>query len=274
MLLREPRQHAAALRQQYLRAPPIRRRVEPGQFDRAGKAQPRIHRRRDKFAVGIGGRDARHDLRVADHQVIAALGFERHPVAERRGERLRIGAGADDRPIGRLVAAVGRDCREPLSIEAKAECPRRHDLAALAPEQFDKRRHQPERIARMAVLAHEEAAHILARQARFELAQFVGVEFVDLDAVVAPQCPGEAVFRQRFGRAVDIKMPALMHESVGARHLRQFAHERHGRPDQGPHRARLRPDLLRRRRAHKSHEIGQDLWQIAPAQRQGPERVH
>src|SRR5438270_292818 len=93
----------------------------------------------------------------------------------------------------------------------------------------------------MAVLAHEEAAHIRARQARFELAQFVGVEFIDLDAIVAPQCPGEAVFRQRFGRAVDIKMPALMHESVGAGHLRQFAHERHGRPDQGPHRRPLSP---------------------------------
>ena len=46
----------------------------------------------------------------------------------------------------------------------------------------------------MAVLADQQAAHIVARQSRFELAQFVGVEFVDLDPVLAPQCPGEPSF--------------------------------------------------------------------------------
>ena len=68
----------------------------------------------------------------------------------------------------------------------------RHELAARAREMLDKALDQRERVRGMAVLAHEQAAHIVARQSRFELAQFIGVEFVDLDPVLAPQSPGEA----------------------------------------------------------------------------------
>ena len=98
---------------QDMRAAPVGRRLEPGQLDRAGEAQPQLHRGRDEFAVGVGGRDARHRLGVADHQVIAALGFERHLVAERGGERLRPGAGADDRGVGRQLAGIGADRGQP-----------------------------------------------------------------------------------------------------------------------------------------------------------------
>ena len=97
----EAGQHLAALRKEDPGAPPIGGRCKPGELDGSGKAQPRLHRRRDKLAVGIGGRDARHALGIRYHQVIAALGFERHALAERRGERLRISAGADDRGTGR-----------------------------------------------------------------------------------------------------------------------------------------------------------------------------
>ena len=84
----ETGQHLAPLLEENAGAPPIGGRLEASELDRAGKAQSGVHRRRDKLTVGIGSRDSRHDFRIADHQVIAALGFERHPVAECRGERL------------------------------------------------------------------------------------------------------------------------------------------------------------------------------------------
>ena len=78
----EARQHSAALLQQDPGPSPIGRCGKAGEFDGAGKAQPGIHRRGNELTVGVGGRDARHDLRVVDHQVIATLGFERDTVAE------------------------------------------------------------------------------------------------------------------------------------------------------------------------------------------------
>jgi len=66
------------------------------------------------------------------------------------------------------------------------------------PEVLDEALDQRQRVRGMPVLAHQQAADILARQCRFELTQFVGVEFVDLDPVVMPQIPGEAVLCQPF----------------------------------------------------------------------------
>ncbi len=158
------------MHEQDLGAAPIGRRVEPGEFDRAGKAQPGIHRRRDEFAIGISGRDARHDFRVADHQVVAALGLERHPVAERSRQRLRIGPGADHRGVGRQIAMIGCDGRQPPSIEPEPQRPRHDDLAALAAELLEQPGDKPERIAGMPVLAHQDSADVIPRQRGFELA--------------------------------------------------------------------------------------------------------
>ena len=84
----EARQHPAALFEQNAGAPPIGRCVKAGEFDGPGKTQPGLHRRRHKLALGVGGRDARHDFGVPDHQMIAALGFERDAIAEGGRERL------------------------------------------------------------------------------------------------------------------------------------------------------------------------------------------
>ena len=84
----EAGQHLAALSEQYPGAPPIGGCGETGEFDGASEAQPGVHWRRDEFAVGIGRWNARHDLGIADHQVIPALGFERDAVTECDSERL------------------------------------------------------------------------------------------------------------------------------------------------------------------------------------------
>ena len=95
----EAGQHLPALGEENPGTPPIGGCSEAGELHGAGKAQPRIHRRGHELAVGIGGRDPRHRFGIRYHQVVAALGLERHLVAEGRDERLRIGAGAYDRGV-------------------------------------------------------------------------------------------------------------------------------------------------------------------------------
>ncbi len=63
---------------------------------------------------------------------------------------------------------------------------------------------QAERVRGVAVLAHQNAAYVVARQSGFELAQFVGVEFVDFDPVLAAQFPGEPVLFQPLRRAINV----------------------------------------------------------------------
>src|ERR1700736_4267891 len=58
----------------------------------------------------------------------------------------------------------------------------------------------------MPVLAHQYASHIIARQRGLELAQLVGVEFIDLDAVLATQVPRQAILLRAFGGTIDIEM--------------------------------------------------------------------
>ena len=70
----------------------------------------------------------------------------------------------------------------------------------------------------------------------------------------------------RLGGAVAVEMAALVDQLLGAGVARQLAHQRHGRRDERTQRARLRPHLVRRCRAHHPREIRQDRRQIAPAQ--------
>ena len=132
--------------------------------------------------------------------MVAALGFERHLVAERSGERLRIGAGADDRGICRQIAAIGLDRGRAGGRRAGTRAPA---PAKSSPPERTKcstsRSTKAERVRGVAVLAHQQAAHIVARQGGLELAQLVGVEFVDLDPVLAAQIPGEAILFQALG---------------------------------------------------------------------------
>ena len=43
-----------------------------------------------------------------------------------------------------------------------------------------------QRVRGVSILAYQQAADIVARQSGLELAQFVGIELVDLDPVFAP----------------------------------------------------------------------------------------
>ncbi len=69
----------------------------------------------------------------------------------------------------------------------------------------------------MSVLAHQDAANIVARQGRFQLAQLVGVEFVDFDPILAAQFPGEPVLFRPLRRTIDVEVAEAMDEFLGAR---------------------------------------------------------
>src|SRR5260370_1366202 len=111
--------------------------------------------------------------------------------------------------------------------------------AALGPEMLDKRGNEGERVAGVPILARQQPADKFARQRRFELAQFVGAEFVDLDAILAAQGPGEAILRQCFLGAVDVEMAALMDQRLGPGVARTLAHRRPARAAPSPPRPRL-----------------------------------
>ena len=68
----------------------------------------------------------------------------------------------------------------------------------------------------MSVLAHQHAVDIVSRQRGFELAQFVSVEFVDLDPIFPPQLPGEVILSRAFRGAIDIEMAEAVDEILGA----------------------------------------------------------
>jgi hypothetical protein len=68
----------------------------------------------------------------------------------------------------------------------------------------------------VSVLAHQHAVDIVSRQRGFELAQFVSVEFVDLDPIFPPQLPGEVILSRAFRGAIDIEMAEAVDEILGA----------------------------------------------------------
>ena len=73
-----------------------------------------------------------------------------------------------------------------------------------------------QRVRGVSILAYQQAADIVARQSGLELAQFVGIEFVDLDPVFAPQFPGQSVLFQASRGAVDIEVAQAVNEILGA----------------------------------------------------------
>ena len=150
-------------------------------------------------------------------------------------------------------------------------CP--HQLAAGAEEVVDETLDQCQRVRGMPVLADQHAARVVARQSGLQLAQFVGVEFVDLDPVLAPQVPGEPILFRTIGRAVDVKMAEAVHEVLGICRADQRLQGIEGRPDERAQGAGRRPRLFRRAGADEAQQPRCDCRQIAPAQRQRGERV-
>src|SRR5271167_1569722 len=160
-----------------------------------------------------------------------------------------------------------------MAVEAKPVRSRLHELATRPQEVFQQAFDQRQRVRGMPVLAHEHAADILARQGRFELAQFIGVEFVDLDAVFTPQIPGEAILSQASFGAIDKKMAQPMHEILGAGGGDKRPQRFEGRADERAQSASLRADLLWSAGPDEAEEPRSDRRQIAPAERQRTERV-
>src|SRR5437879_324863 len=109
--------------------------------------------------------------------------------------RRRSWPGADDGGSGGKVAGIGADRSQPPAVKAKVDRARPDDLAALPLKLLDEPSDEAQRVVGVTVFAHQEAAHIIARQGRLELAQLIAVKFVYDDAVFPAQAPGKIVFR-------------------------------------------------------------------------------
>src|SRR5262245_30060681 len=99
-----------------------------------------------------------------------------------------------------------------MAVQSEGMRPPSYQFAARSQEMLDQAFPQSERVRSMAVLAHRQAAHVVARQSRLELTQLISVEFVDLDSVFAAQVPGGVVLFQALKRPVHIKMAKTMDE--------------------------------------------------------------
>jgi hypothetical protein len=95
--------------------------------------------------------------------MIAALGFERNPVAQPRGERLRPRPGADHGGVCGHLAPVGQDRTQPAALEPKSVGAGANQLAARAQDMLQQPLHQTKRVRSMPVFAHQNAALIIAR---------------------------------------------------------------------------------------------------------------
>ena len=182
-------------------------------------------------------------------------------------------SAADDRGVREKLADVGLDGREPAGFQTKSVRPRPHQLATGTDEVFDQAPDQFQRVRGVPVLPHQYPADIVARQRGLQLAQFVGVEFVDLDPILAPHIPGEPILLEAFGRTVDIEMAEAVNEVLGACRADQRLQCFEGRPDKRAQGGGRRPRLFGRAGADEAQQPWRDRRQIAPAQRQRGERV-
>ena len=271
--LLERRKHPVHVPQEHPGALPVRRRLEAGELDRAGDADAELHRGCDELAVGVGDRQARHRLGIADHEVVAALGLERQVVAELRRERLRPDAGRDHRAVRRNDAAVGADALEAPAVELESGCTRTLDPAAVAQKALGEAVDEPVRVRRVPVLGDEHALDVVAGEGRLELAQLVGVELVPGDAVVAPELPGEALLPQALLRAIDEEVAGLLDEVLGAGVLEERRKRRERRAEDGAQGLRLLAHLLRAAGGDEADEPRRERRQIAPADDERPHRI-
>src|ERR1700731_2067940 len=125
----------------------------------------------------------------------------------------------------------------------------------------------------MPVLAHQHAAYVIARQRGLELAQLVGVEFIDLETVLAAQGPPRAILPPPSGGRIDIEMAEPVDQVLGAGGAYERLQYFEGRADERAQRPCLGADLLRRAGPDKADEPWGDHRQIAPAQGQWTEWV-
>src|SRR5262245_60640872 len=72
------------------------------------------------------------------------------------------------------------------------------------------------RIGGMAVLAHDDALDVVAREVRLQLAQLLLRELIPTDPVIAAQAPRQTLLLPAGGRAIDEQVAPALHQVLCA----------------------------------------------------------
>jgi hypothetical protein len=191
--------------EQNLCPPPVRSGLDPCDLDLPGGAQAAIHRVDHHLDVRSEEAATRRNLGTLDDDVIAALGFERQPVADRGADRGRVGTGRDHGPVAGDVSGGGvhglqaaaldddgarRCCHEP--------CPERGGMGR-------QRGDIGARIATAAGFLDQDSEAVSRMEMRLALAQLFGRQLQPVDADAPADVPGEAVGLEDGARSVNLE---------------------------------------------------------------------
>lgn len=265
--------NSARLAQQQVGPAPVGWGREPRELDGAGEAQLARHRRHRELAFAGHDRQARHHGRIGDFQVIAALALERHPVAERGRQGRRPGTGGQHQPVGGMVCLRGPDRDDAAVLLLDRDGGFAQYLSAVAHERFGREMAEGCGIGAMAVLGDEAGEADVAAEAWLELPQRVGVEVLDRDALGPAERRAARIGAKAGLGAIDPERALLTDQVLGADRFGQgpMGHDRGCQ--QLAQRAGLGQDLRCRAGPHEAPQPRGGRRQVAPAQRQGPERI-
>src|SRR5579863_2643931 len=129
------------------------------------------------------------------------------------------------------------------------------------------------RIADVAVLFDQRAAHEVARKRWVVLTQLVGVELRHDDSVVAPEFVAKRVLGKGLLGAIKRERALALDEVRATGIPRQRQHGVDRRTQQAPERTRLRRDAVRGSRPDETDEPGCQYREIAPADREWTHRI-
>nr|WP_292443351.1 hypothetical protein [Mesorhizobium sp.] len=149
--------------------------------------------------------------------MVAALALERNAVAEFAGKIARPGAGAQRHGFhGHAPAAYEPQRRWTVGSHIEADDFRPDDERTLACRMFGKPGDKPARIGALPLFGQIDRAFEGSAPGRFELADFVGIEDVDFDAMLAPKAEAIGALRWAVGRFVDEELAALLQQILAA----------------------------------------------------------
>src|SRR5262245_11921408 len=117
--------------EQNARAAPIRHKLEAAELDGACKSQSAFHHGCDELALGVRRWELRPHLRLSDHQMIATLRVEQHPVTQLIGKGLGVGTCRDHHSLRRNIAVSRVDGADLDAVEYYCSRRRRDQRGAV-----------------------------------------------------------------------------------------------------------------------------------------------
>jgi hypothetical protein len=268
----EAGQKCLRLLQHRLGAPEVRRQLQAAEFDGAPHPDPRGEARDDETVAAEGDLGPQVEGTVRQGCVVATLGFQRDPVAQRRRNLVGKGTGANHHLPRTPCLAVGGD-HHLLAYLPKRVHLRPLDAAAHCPEVIGECKHIELRITDRIPPGREGAAGKAGREARLDLGHGGSVEMPEFDRVLRAKLPPWQRCLELRLALVDLEVTLLAQHrhraGAGEKGLELAPGERHQRD------LRVGGCLYAARRTGPPElkHPRRDVERIGRRHRQGPERI-